>query len=229
MARSLEVLVEQQARRWQLGRDERRSEERKPVLTVSRQHGAGGGDVVKILAEELKLDVFDREILHQIAESTHLSERVVSTLDEKARAWLTDWLEGVASHDFLSSSEYRYQLMRIVGAIAQHGGAIVVGHGAHLALGEGEALRLRLVAPLETRVAAVMKRSGIGEREARRQVQAVEAGRRAFVMQHFHVDLDDPTRFDLVINTARLGVAGSVAVIRAAVEQRRTQVATVSR
>ena len=27
-------------------------------------------------------------------------------------------------------------------------------------------------------------------------------------MQHFHVDLDDPTRFDLVVNTARLGVAG---------------------
>ena len=229
MARSLEALVEQQARRWQLVREERRSEERRPVLTVSRQHGCGGGDVVKALAEELKLDVFDREIIRQIAESTHLSERVVSTLDEKARAWLADWLEGVASHDFLSASEYRYQLMRLVGAIAQHGGAIVVGHGAHLALGEGEALRVRLVAPLETRVATVMKRAGISEREARRQVQTVDASRRAFVMQHFHVELDDATRFDLVLNTARLGIAGSVAVIRAAVEQGRNVAAAASR
>ena len=220
MARSLEALVEQQARRWQLVRDQREAEVHRPVLTVARQHGAGGGDVVRTLAAELGLDVFDREIIRQIAESTHLSERVVSTLDDKARAWLTDWLEGIASHDFLSSAEYRYQLMRVVGAIAHHGGAIILGHGAHLVLGEGEALRVLLVAPLETRVAAVMKRKGIGEREARRQVQAVEAGRKAFVMQHFHVDLDDPAHFDIVVNTARLGVAGSSAVIRAAVEHR---------
>jgi cytidylate kinase len=218
MPRSLEMLVEQQARRWQLVRDQREPEEHRPVLTVARQHGAGGGDVVRVLSEELRLDVFDREIIRQIAESTHLSERVVSTLDETARAWLADWLEGIASHDFLSSAEYRYQLMRVVGAIAHHGGAIILGHGAHLVLGEGQALRVLLVAPLDTRVAAVMKRKGIGEREAQRQVQAVEAGRRAFVMQHFHADLDDPTRFDLVVNTSRLGVAGSVAVIRAAVE-----------
>jgi len=219
MPRSLEAMVEQQALRWGLVREQRPEDERRPVITVSRQHGAGGGEVVRRLAEELRLDVFDREIIRQIAESTHLSERVVSTLDEQSRAWLSDWLEGLASRDFLSSAEYRYQLARVVGAIAHHGGAIVVGHGAHLVLGEGQALRVRLIAPLEARIAAVMKREGLGEREARRRVQAVEAGRRAFVMQHFHVDLEDHSRFDLVLNTARLGVEGGVAVVRSAVEQ----------
>ena len=229
MPRSLEAIVEQQARRWQLVRDERQSPEPRPVLTIARQHGAGSADVVRTLAAELGLDVFDREIIHQIAESTHLSERVVSTLDDQARVWLADWLEGIASHDFLSAAEYRYQLMRVVGAIARHGGAIILGHGAHLVLAEGEALRVQLVAPLDARVAAVMQRKGIGEREARRQVQAVEAGRRAFLMQHFHVDLDDPTRFDLVVNTARLGVRGSAAVIRSAVEQHQAARAAASR
>ena len=88
---------------------------------------------------------------------------------------------------------------------------------------------MRLVAPFETCVAAIMKRKSIGEREARREVQAAEAGRKAFVMQHFHVDLDDPTRFDLVVNTARLGVAGSAALIRAAVEHGRATYATAGR
>ena len=218
MSRSLEAMVEQQALRWQLVRGQRPQDERRPVVTVSRQHGAGGGEVVRRLAEELRLDVFDREIIRRIAESTHLSERVVSTLDEHSRAWLSDWLEGLASREFLSDAEYRSQLARVVGTIAQHGGAIVVGHGAHLVLGEGLALRVRLIAPLESRIAAVMKRKGIGEREARHQVQAIEAGRRAFVMQHFHADLEDDTRFDLVLNTARLGVTGCVAVVRSAVE-----------
>jgi cytidylate kinase len=107
-----------------------------------------------------------------------------------------------------------------VGAIARHGGAIILGHGAHLVLGEGEALRVLLMAPLGARVAAVMRAEGLDERMARRRVVEVEAARRAALAHRFHVDLDDPTRFDLVANTARLGVSGSVAAIRAAVEHR---------
>ena len=217
MARSVEALVEQQARRWQLVREERRDEERKPVLTVSRQHGAGGGELVRALARELGLDVFDREIIQQIAESTHLSERIVGALDDKARELLTEWLSGMASHSYLSSVEYRYQLARAVGALAHHGGAIIVGRGAHLILRQGEALRVLVVAPLEARVATVMKREGIPERAARHQIQATEADRKAFVMKHFHTDFADPAHFDLVVNTERLGIPGSCAAIGAAV------------
>lgn len=218
MARSMEALVEQQARRWQLVRETRRDEERRPVLTVSRQHGAGADELVRTLAKQLQLDVFDREIIQQIAESTHLSERVVGALDDKRRELLTEWLSGMASHDYLSSVEYRYQLTRVVGAVAHHGGAIIVGRGAHLILGHGEALRVLVVAPLEARIASVMKSEGLSERDARRQIQVVEADRKAFLMKHFHTDLDDPAHFDLVVNTKLLGIARSCAAIGAAVE-----------
>jgi cytidylate kinase len=219
MPRSVEALVEQQALRWQLVRGERRDEARRPVLTVSRQHGAGGGEIVRTLARELGLDVFDREIIQQIAESTHLSERVVGALDDKARELLTDWLAGLASHDYLSSVEYRYQLTRVVGAVAHHGGAIILGRGAHLILGQGEALRVLVVAPLEHRVAALRQREGLSERDARRRIQVVEADHKAFLMKHFHTDFVDPVHFDLVVNTALLGIANSCATIRAAVER----------
>ena len=218
MARSMEALVEQQARRWQLVHEKRRDEEHRPVLTVSRQHGAGADELVNTLAKQLRLDIFDREIIQQIAESTHLSEQVVGALDDKRRELLTEWLSGIASHDYLSSVEYRYQLTRVVGAVAHHGGAIIVGRGAHLILGQGEALRVLVVAPLDVRVATVMKRDGISERDARRQIQAVEADRKAFLMKHFHTDFDDPVHFDLVVNTSLLGIANSCAAIGAAVE-----------
>ncbi|HVQ27293.1 MAG TPA: cytidylate kinase-like family protein [Planctomycetota bacterium] len=220
MARSLGVLVDHQARRSQLKHERREAVARRPVLAMALQYGAGGEEVVASLAKELALEVFDREIVRQIAESTHRSERVVSTLDHNVRRWTADWLESLASHDFLSSTEYRHQLAQVVGAIAHHGGAIILGHGAHLVLGEGEALRVLLVAPLGARVAAVMRAEGLGERMARRRVVEVEAARQAALAHRFHVDLNDPTRFDLVVNTARLGVPGSVAAIRAAVEQR---------
>jgi cytidylate kinase len=216
MTRSIEVLVDEQARRWQLFRQERRQEERRPVITVSRQHGAGGETVARKLAAGLGLDVFDREIIQRIAESTHLSQRIVESLDEKDRELLTDWLAALSSRTYLGSVEYRYHLARLVGAVAHHGGAVILGRGAHLILGRGEALRVFVVAPLEARVRTVMEREGTSEREARHRIVAVESDRRAFLLKHFHADFSDPATFDLVVNTAALGAEGACGAIRAA-------------
>ena len=219
MTRSIEALVDEQARRWQLVRQERHEEAARPVLTVSRQHGAGGGEVARKLAEDLHLDLFDREIIQRIAESTHLSERVVASLDEKNKELLTDWLAAISSRSYLSPAEYRYHLSRTVGAVAHHGGAVILGRGAHLILGQGKALRVLVVAPVETRVRTLMEREGLAEREARRRIVAVEADRKAFLMKHFHADFADPATFDLVVNTAVLGIEGACGTIRAALER----------
>jgi cytidylate kinase len=213
MTRSIEALVDAQARKWQLGRTERRAEERRPVITLSRQHGARGGEVARRVADELQFDLFDREIIQRIAESTHLGERVVAALDEHDRELLTDWLASVASRDYLSPGEYRYHLSCVIGAVAHHGGALIMGRGAHLVLGRGEALRVLVVAPLEDRIRTIMQRDGIDERSARRQIVSVEADRRAFLMKHFHADFGDPSAFDVVVNTSVLGVDGACRVI----------------
>src|SRR5512141_421607 len=152
MTRSIEAIVDEQARRWQLTRPQRPDEPRRPVVTVARQYGARGTDVARHIAEKLELDLFDREIINRIAESSHLSERVVSSLDEKNRELLTDWLAAVADQSYLSRAEYRYHLTRVVGAIAHQGGAVILGRGSHLILGPGQALRVFVVAPLEMRV-----------------------------------------------------------------------------
>jgi len=215
--RSIAQIVDEQSRRWELARTERPAEgPRRPVVTVSRQYGSLGHDVAQRIAEKLQLDLFDRELIHEIAESTHLSERVVSALDEKARELLTDWMTALATNAYLSPAGYIYHLTRVVGAIAHHGGAVIVGRGAHLILDPGKALRVLVVAPLDTRVQTVMQREGLSEREARRGVNQVEADRKAFLMKHFHAESDDPARFDLVVNTSLLGVGGASEAVGAA-------------
>jgi cytidylate kinase len=215
MTRTIDAIVEEQAHRWQLRREEHRTKPRRPVVTVSRLHGAKGGEVARALASELGFDLFDREIIQRVAESTHLSERVVASL-EKDREVLTDWLASIASSNYLSPVEFRYHLSRVVGAVARHGGAVILGRAAHLVLGPGAALRVLVVAPLEVRVDTVAERDGVDEREARRRIVSVEADRKAFLLKHFRADFGDPTSFDVVVNTAVLGVAGGCAAIRAA-------------
>jgi cytidylate kinase len=213
--RTVEQLIEEQAHRWQLTRAEARKERKGPVITVSRQVGAQGDEVAERLAKTLGLDLFDRELIHQVAESAHLSERVVSALDEKDRSLLTDWMTSLATPSYLSQYGYLYHLTRVVGAIARHGGAVIVGRGCHLILRPGEALRVRVVAPIEARVASLASGLGLSDRDARHRIEEVEAERRAFFTKSFHATYGDPEAFDLVVNTQVLGVEGAVEMIQA--------------
>jgi cytidylate kinase len=217
LPRSVERIVEDQARRWALRGREAIDAPPRPVITVSRQHGACGRDVAGRLAERLKLDFFDREIIGRIAESAQLGELVVSALDERARKALTDWLTGLMDEDHMSPGSYREHLMRVVGAIAAHGNAVILGRGAHLILSPGTALRVLVVAPFAARLDEIRRRTALSEREARSLIQKVDGERRGFLAQHFHADERDVTSFDLVVNTAALGVEGAVEAVCSAV------------
>jgi cytidylate kinase len=223
MSRSIDALVDEQVRRWQLLREKRQSVEARPVVTVTGQHGAQGDELSRKLASALGFDQFDREIIHRIAESAQLSERVVASVDGKKRELLTDWLAAVASRSYLSPAEYRYHLAHVIGVIAHQGGAVILGRGAHLLLGPGEALRVLAVAPLEDRVRVVMEGEGLSERDARRRIVEVEADRHAFILMHYHSEFVEPTAFDLVVNTASLGLDGAITTIRAALATWRTR------
>ena len=188
----------------------------RPVIAISRQPGALGDEVARALGEELGLHVYDREIIQRIAESAHLSERVVAILDEKDRSMLTDWLSSFASDAYLSPYGYLDHLTEVVTAIARLGGAVIIGRGSHLILRPNQGLRVLVIAPLEARIETIAARDGIGRREAERRIALQEAERQAFLKKYFHADAGDHTKFDLVVNTAALGVSGAVQVVRGA-------------
>lgn len=212
----VELLVEQQARRWQLRREQGREQERGHTIAISRLPGARGEEVAQGIAHALGYDVFDQEIIHEIAQRADLSDRVVSALDEKNRSLLSEWLVAFGADRFLSTYEYVHELRKVIGAIARHGRGVILGRGAHLVLGPGEALRVLVIAPLEVRVGNVARDLSMPAREARRWILAKEAERQAFLGKHFHARLGDAEAFDLVINTEVLGVQGAVEAVTAA-------------
>ena len=54
------------------------------VVTITREYGAGGGEVAQRLADALGWEVLDRELLHQAAEIEHVPDAELERLDEKA-------------------------------------------------------------------------------------------------------------------------------------------------
>jgi len=57
---------------------------RMKIITITREYGAGGGEVARKLAETLGWELLDRELLHQAAAVEHVPDAELERLDEKA-------------------------------------------------------------------------------------------------------------------------------------------------
>jgi cytidylate kinase len=210
--RSFDKIIEEQIKKWQVTQRKKYKNPIRPVITMSRLPGAGGNCLAQRLAEELKIDLFDQEIVEKIVTNSKVSRQIVESLDEQDRSVFDDWSSALGE-DHMWSYEYLQHLTNVVGAIGAHGHAIIVGRGASFILPKEVSLRLLVVAPLETRIRNVARIFDVPEKEARRRVMRTEADRRAFVRKYFHADLTDPINFDLVINTENTDLAIAAKIV----------------
>ena len=53
------------------------------IITIGRQHGSGGHDIARALANRLGISCYDKEIVDEAAEGSNFSREVVNSFDEK--------------------------------------------------------------------------------------------------------------------------------------------------
>ena len=233
MSRSVEQIVDQQVRRWL---QERRSETelsapdssprsavrlaQHPMITVSREYGAYGGEMGRIVAGALDIDFHAQELVHQIAAHADVRKQVVHALDERTQGHLRLWVDDLITLRRFQSSDYLGALSETVAAIAQHGSGVIVGRGGHLILDPARTLRVRVFAPEESRIRYVADREGMSAAEAQMKVRRVDQERLEFFQSHFDADIRDPLGFDLLINTATLSLRSGAQVIAENYRQR---------
>lgn len=203
------------------------------LITISRQFGAGGSEVARLVATALGWQVVDNEIVDRVAHLAGLTPDAVAEQDERAPGFVERLARALAA----SSQEFAVpelgvavrppepSLVRltemVVKEIASEGKAVLVGRAAPAVLArEGGALHIRLVANREFRIAAAMASEQLDRRAAERLMDHTDAERRRYHREHYHRDWDDPVHYHMVLNTGLLGIEGAAdAVVAAARRQ----------
>ncbi len=213
-------LVEAQCKKWHLRRKSHEHHDLHMVITISRQTGSNGHAAAHRLAEQLGLDFFGHNLIHEVAEEAHIADMIVESLDEKGRSFIDDLLASLQSDFNLTSEQYLHHLARVLGAIAEHKHAVILGRGANLLLPSATALRVRFIAPLPMRIARVMADKGLDEEKALAHIQRKENERAAYLDEHFGTDPNDPRHYDLVINDEHLPLDAAIDLIAVALRSR---------
>ncbi len=206
-----------------------------PIITISRQYASGGSHIAQLVADRLDWPVVDNEFIDRVAELAGLPPTEVEAREER----VPGFAERLARALAISSAEVfvatgatpeaplgtEADLVRATEAVisraVQEGKLVIVGRGAQAYLAQRkDTLHVYICAPRRTRINATIERMGLTSKEAEDTVDRIDRGRRRYVKTHYDRQWDDPTNYDLALNTEELCYEQSAELIVAAAGMR---------
>ena len=191
------------------------------IITIGREHGSGGHEIARALAEELGYACYDKEIVDHAAESSHFSREVMDSFDEKR---VSPYVIPVPN--FVGMGESFRLNMQVAAAqfdairsLAEKGNSIFVGRCADYVLRNREdLLRVFIQAEEELRTQEMMQRRSLTEEQARKLIRQVDKDRSSYYRYYTDQSWGERAYYDLCINSGKVGVSGAVQIIKACLQ-----------
>ena len=199
------------------------------VVTIGRQPGSGGKEVAEVLARELGIKVYDKALLQEAAQASGFDASLFEKADEcesnslfggifSIHGSISEYLTGGSCID--NDKLFEIQSETICN-IAQSESCIIVGRCAEYVLRDHPAmLSVFLTADHADRVQRIMLGENLGHDAAVEFIERNDKKRRSYHDYYATTQWGDAAGYDVCINTSRLGVEGTVELIRQIIAKR---------
>jgi cytidylate kinase len=190
------------------------------IVCISHFAGAEGEAVARQVAERLGFRYLDEEIIETAAESVDLHPSVVgdverrkslmSRLGELMRGQsgsprpdaAPERRSGAAVRELPTSEDLRAVIRDAIRDAADEGEIVIASHAASITLaGRTDTLRVLVTASPQTRAKRIAGTRSLDARQAEKAQQEEDAARADYLMRFHGVDREQPTHYDLVLNT----------------------------
>jgi cytidylate kinase len=187
------------------------------VITISRELGCKGDEVVDLLCDELGYCRVDKTMLSKIAEEAGIDvqgvldkERSVTSKPKLISDQMTS-LYGRQPSAFgrkgaIDDQTYTRVVREAMERFASEGQAVIVGRGGQIILQDWPgALHVHLHAAAEIRIQYLVERYGIQKLDAERRIARSDDQKRAYIRNmHKNANWKDPKYYHLAIDTGRV-------------------------
>jgi cytidylate kinase len=202
------------------------------VITISRELGSGGRQIIDLLCDKLGYCRVDKALLSQIAEQAGIDvkgvlakERQVARKPRLVSDQMTS-LYGRQPTAFgrkgeIDDQTYSKVVLDTMERFAREGDAIIVGRGGQLVLRDWPgALHVHIYAPLEVRAERLAERYGVTKLDAQRRIERSDERKRAYIRNmHHNANWKDLKYYHLAINTQYLTPDVVAQIILVAVDE----------
>jgi hypothetical protein len=183
----------------------------RPFVTISREGGAGGRTIGNLLVQRLnELDpgdppwsLWDKALVEKVANDHHISQELIESLESSHKPWMQEFLSTLSMQGDLAEVRVYRGVAATIRTLALHGRVVVVGRGgAFITRQMPGGVHLRLIAPMDFRVATMARQLNITRDAAAEHVRQLDREREAFYKRYWPKEVCSPQAFTLTINTA---------------------------
>lgn len=184
------------------------------MVTISREYGSGGHRIGQMLAHRLGIAFYDRELIDLTAQQSGLDHEQVTGSEQTVDARL-------ACDNPVQTDVYLAQ-SRIIARLAAQGPCVIVGRLANFVLrGRPNRFDVFVYADANVRARRIAATCGVDADRAAQMVQRSDQERADHCLHYTGRHWGDRHSYHLMIDTSAVSESEAVAMIAAAVGQRR--------
>ena len=202
----------------------------KVIITIARQYGSGGKTIGQMLANDLGIPFYSREILRLASDDSGIREELFNQADEKLRSnplfgaskkVYTGGLISPESDDFVSSENlFNYQA-KVSKELAEKGSCVIVGRCADFVLKDrADVVSVFVHAPADYCMERAMERNDMSRKEMEKFIAKTDKYRGDFYHYYTGNVWNDARNYDLCLNSSKLGFEKCVEEIKAYIKVR---------
>lgn len=180
------------------------------IITISRQHGAGGREIGQKLAKKLGVPFYDKEVTSLVAQESGLAQEYVDKIEEKDSILYGLYLTTQANQTAIVAQE------KVLKKIADCGSCVIVGRAGDYVLKDYNPYKVFVYAPIEFRKNRVMKNYGDDEKTAIENIEKADKRRAKFyenvtgknfgAFENYNLMIDSSTGIDKAVEQIYLAV-----------------------
>ena len=198
---------------------------KKIVITIARQYGSGGRTVGEMLANELGIHYYDKELIKLASEESGINESLFLEADEKLRKRTMllssvnvykGELIGPESSEFTSMDNlFNYQA-KVIKKLAETQPCVVVGRCADFVLKDYDnVLSVFVHAPHDFLMQEAAKVQPLKGKELEKFCAKEDKFRADYYKHHTGQEWTDAMNYDLCLDSSKLGFDKCVEAIKA--------------
>lgn len=168
------------------------------IITIARQHGSSGKEIGRLVAEQLDIPFYYKEMTALAAQESELDSEFISGLHKREPKVLYNL--------YLSTRVVRLAMTaqhRIIEKIADNGSCVIVGRAAdHVLKERNNVIRIFIHAPKEYRIGRVMEVYGDSREEAKDNIRRSDKARATY---YHHISGNcwgDEKNYELVLDSS---------------------------
>ncbi len=195
----------------------------KYVITIGRGYGSGGRTIGKMLAEELGIHYYDKEILKLTSKVTGINEKLIKQADEQLKSGNIVKIsnnvyrgEQYGGEDDLVSNTnlFNYQA-KVLNELADRESFVIIGRCANYVLRDRKrVVRIFVYASMENCIKKVSNVSSLDEGDIENFIKTTDLNRARYYKFNTGRDWSDARDYDLCFSTDNITYEQAVVLIK---------------